>query len=732
MRKNLGKILLIVLPIIAAVLMLLPTYQAESLKDKENAALSEAEELAQSGEEMAKADSVARMDEFYNAYGEDLQSAKNKALKLGLDLRGGMYVTLEVDVVRLIRESAIKETLDDTFDQVLEKTREDELTSDESTLDIFLRNFDEIAKPKGKSLISYFDVIDFKDASEEKIVERLEENATQAIEQAQEVIRQRIDKYGVSEPNIQKQGARRILLELPGVTNETEMRNLLQTTARLEFKLLRNNQDIVKAFYKIDKLLSNQAKRRKGELVEETAALVSDTTVSETTGEAITIEADGEVTETVTDSVNIETTEDAAGDSADIIADDTAAGSADVAKADPNDPYAGLTDEEKQDKYLADHPFTSLFVSYFSPGEKQDPVQVSYISDEFPDGEYFFRIYKEMLDKFEGILERAEVKAMIPYDIQIAVSAKPDARMKKANQVEILDIYALKAEPELTGDVITDARVDFDPATNTPTVSMTMNADGTERWAVITGANLKKRIAIVLDDRVYSAPTVQSRITGGSSQITGMGNIDEANLLKIVLKAGALKAPVQIIEERIIGPSLGRDSIISGLNASALAFVLVMIYMAVYYGKGGMVADFAILLNVVLIISVLSAFNGTLTLPGIAGIILTIGMAVDANILIFERIREELAKGRSLRSAIDEGFSKALSAILDSNITTGITGIILFYFGSGPIQGFALTLIIGIFGTLFTGIMVSRAVIELSISGGASHFGFGQPKTIQG
>ncbi len=728
MRKNLGKILLIVLPIIAAIFMLLPTYQAEVLKDKENAALSEAKKLAQSGKETAKADSVSRMDEFYNTYGEALQNAKNKALKLGLDLRGGMYVTLEVDVVKLIKESAIKETLDDVFYQVLDKTREDEKTTSEPTLDVFLKNFDEIAKPKGKSLISYFDVVDFKEASEEKIIKRLEENANQAIEQAQEVIRQRIDKYGVSEPNIQKQGTRRILLELPGVTNETEMRQLLQTTARLEFKLLRNNQDIVKVFYKIDKLLSNQAKRRKGLLVDEANKSSSDTTVSDTTvtvSEAVKVKADGEVAEIVTDSVNIETTE---GDSSEVAATDSAS----KAKLDTNDPYAGLTDEEKQDKYLAEHPFTSLFVSYFNPGEKQDPVQVSYISDDFPDGQYFFRIYKQALGKFNEILSRPEVKALIPYDIQIAVSAKPDARMKKANKVEILDLYALKAEPELTGDVITDARVDFDPATNSPTVSMTMNAEGTERWAVITGANLKKRIAIVLDDRVYSAPTVQSKITGGSSQITGMGNVEEANLLKIVLKAGALKAPVQIIEERIVGPSLGRDSIVSGLNASALAFILVILYMIIYYGKGGMVADFAIILNVVLIIAVLSAFNGTLTLPGIAGIILTIGMAVDANILIFERIREELVKGRSLRSAIDEGFNKALSAILDSNITTGMTGIILFYFGSGPIQGFALTLIIGIFGTLFTGIMVSRAVIELSISGGATHFSFGQPKTIQG
>jgi preprotein translocase subunit SecD len=258
---------------------------------------------------------------------------------------------------------------------------------------------------------------------------------------------------------------------------------------------------------------------------------------------------------------------------------------------------------------------------------------------------------------------------------------------------------------------------------------MRMNTEGAERWARITGANIQKRVAIVLDDRVYSAPVVQAKITGGSSQISGSSDIKEAQLLQIVLKAGALKTPVRIMEERVVGPSLGADSIKSGITASLIAFSLVILFMILYYRTGGIVADIAVLVNLLLMIAVLAGFKGTLTLPGIAGIILTVGMAVDANIIIYERIREELAAGRTLRAAVDEGYSLSLSAIIDSNITTFLTGLILFLLGTGPIQGFALTLMIGIGTTLFTAIFVSRAIIELMMANGATSLNFGQPST---
>lgn len=699
MKGNLGKILTIVLPVIVALALLYPTYRASNLESKRDEFVNRANDAP------TPADSLTIMEDFQTTHGEDYNQAKNNSLKLGLDLRGGMYVTLEVDVIKLIEESSFREARDETFNQVLEATKNELENSEEGAIDIFVAKFNEIARPKGKSLLSYFDVSDLKDVSEEKIVDQLRANADDAIDQALEVIRQRIDQFGVSEPNIQKQGARRILLELPGVQDESQMRNLLQTTARLEFNLVRNNASIVKAFKKIDKFLYDQDQRKAGKIVEETVTEETslDSTVTENTDLA------EETTETGADTSAV----------ADVSTDTSA----------KNEEQK--SDDELREEYLAKHKFSSLFMTLYSAGENMQTQQVSYEIDEFPEGRYIFWISSDQLDRFNEIMARPEIKPLIPSDLKITIGAKPDKRTLETDNVEMFNIYSLKAEPELTGEVITDAQQSFDPTTNAPTVLMNMNTSGSDQWARITGANVGKQIAIVLDNRVYSAPNVIDRITGGSSQITGMSDNEEARLLEIVLKAGALKAPVQIIEERVVGPSLGQDSIDAGFTASLFALLLVILYMLFYYNKGGAIADFTVLLNVTLIISLLAALQGTLTLPGIAGIILTIGMAVDANVLIFERIREELTKGRSLKSAIDEGYSKALSAILDANITTGITALILNFLGSGPIQGFAITLLIGIMSTLFTSIFVSRAIIEIMISNGANEFSFGQPKAVQ-
>ena len=695
MKKHLGKIALIVLPILAVIILLYPTYNASRLEKKEQAARVQAKKAGNPD------DSLKIMDAFYKKYGEDLADAKKSRLKLGLDLRGGMYVTMEVDIVKLIEESASSESIDETFIEVIEKTAADVAEKEESSaIDIFLDNFDKIARPKGKTLLNYFEETgDFSDNSEEKIIEKLNDNADQAIDQAREVIRQRIDQYGVSEPSIQKSGVRRIVLELPGVQNRAEMMNLLQTTARLEFKLVRNDENIVNAFAKIDKYLSLKNKGMSAEELEKSLA--------EDANEVDSTAAAEQADTTKVAENNADTTK----------TDSTAAVAADTNKdsANSNNPYAGLSDEEASKRYLADHPFTTLFSTFYlqGVGDRAQLVNFGYITDDVPEGQYMFRITKDSLNKFLAYLERPDIKTFLPIDLQVAVDAKPDRQILKQSNIEVFDFYSLKKDAELTGDVITDAKATFDPTTNAPVVSMNMSADGAESWARITGANLKKRIAIVLDGRVYSAPTVQNKITGGSSQISGMANTEEAHLLEIVLKAGALKAPVKIIEERLVGPSLGEDSINAGLTASLLAVALVIIFMFIYYSTAGLVADIAVVINVSLILSVLAALHGTLTLPGIAGIILTMGMAVDANVLIFERIREELARGRSVKSAIDDGFKKALSAILDSNITTFITGLILYYCGTGPIQGFALTLMIGILGTLFTAIFVSRALIQL-------------------
>ncbi|MBE0558348.1 MAG: protein translocase subunit SecD, partial [Proteobacteria bacterium] len=308
----------------------------------------------------------------------------------------------------------------------------------------------------------------------------------------------------------------------------------------------------------------------------------------------------------------------------------------------------------------------------------------------------------------------------IPQDFEFMWSAKTII----SDGQRFYSLYPVKKQPELTGGVIVDARASISPEDGRPIVNMEMNSEGSREWARITGANINKRIAIALDNAIFSIPFVQQKITGGRSQITGVDNEDEARLLEIVLKAGALPAPVTIIEQRTVGPSLGEDSIRSGLSATGFAFLFTVVFMLVYYKSAGSVADLALFLNVLFILGVLAGFQATLTLPGIAGIILTIGMAVDANVLINERVREELDGGKTLRAAIDAGYSKALSAIVDSNITTFLTGIILYQFGTGPVQGFALTLMIGIAASLFSAVFITRLVFTiLSDKGWAPSFG---------
>ena len=697
MNKSIGKILLIVIPIVIAGILLYPTYRASQLEKIESEYLLRAKAKGNAQ------DSLAVMNDFAKLYGESFEDAKKGRLKLGLDLRGGMYVTLEVDVVKLLEESASEEAKDEIFNQVITATRNETSMSDANTIDIFLKHFDAIARTKKKYLADYFDFTTSDDLAkaEQQIQDKLRENENEAIDQAIQVIRQRVDKYGVSEPTIQKQGSRRIVLELPGVTNEQQMLDLVKTTARLEFKGVGNDKKLVRAFYKIDKLLAKNDK-----LTTAPATPVADTTKADST-KAVSKDV------AIADSTKVDSTKIATED-----------------VADTTNPYANLSKDETAKRYLADHKFTTLFTSRFAPDNKSQSQEINFAIDNFPEGEYNFMADEESMKKIQAILARADVKALLPDDINIYFSAKPEIMQdNKGKQYKFYNFFACRDfQPKLTGEVITDAVATYDQTNNQPIVNMAMDADGSERWAKITGANLGKRVAVILDDQVYTAPTVQSKIIGGSSQITGMENSEEAKMLKIVLKAGALKAPVQAAEVRVVGPSLGEDSINSGVLSSIISICFVFLFMIAYYSVAGLVADIALLINVILLLAFLAAFDGTLTLPGIAGIILTIGMAVDSNVLIYERIREELAKGRTIRSAIDEGFSKALTAIIDSNLTTFITGLILFFFGTGPIQGFAMTLMIGILATLFTATILSKAIILLMLKSNATTFNFGQPK----
>lgn len=708
-NKQLRRWLLILGPLVAAAVILWPTVDAYLLEQEESQALHQV---------LHGKDSSA-LKAFENAKGERYRTAKMNRVKLGLDLRGGMYVMMEVAVDTLLRETAARETIDETFEAVMKATHAQAESSGDDYLDVFHANFDRIARPKGKSLISYFDVPGVQDVTDEKVKERLREDVDGAIDQALEVIRQRIDKFGVSEPNITKQGSRRIVLELPGVNNEKEMRQLLSTTARLEFKLVRNNADIVKALYRIDAYLA----KSNGGSKTDTAIAAVDSTAKDTVKKDTTAVA--------------AKSEKKKKDTSAVAADTSKKDTSKTASADSADPYKGLKDEEKAKRYQKDHQLTSLIQVFPLDQEgrfisKDGNPSYFFNESQVPELEYVMYIPSKLYAKFMSILDRADIKKLIPSDLQLLRSAKPEFVSKDLKDTTFA-MWCVLRNAELTGEYVTDARASSDPMTNLPVVMMEMDQEGAEKWADVTGKNIKKKVAIVLDDQVYSAPVVQNKIAGGSSQITGMDSPEEARLLEIVLKAGALKAPVKIVEERVVGPSLGEDSIRRGLMGMGIAFLLVVLFMGLYYSTAGMVANLAVILNVLLILAILTPLvisgGGTLTLPGIAGIILTIGMAVDANILVFERIREEMLRGRGFRNAVDEGFSKALSAIVDSNVTTFLTGLILFLLGTGPVQGFALTLMIGIVTTFFTAIVVSRAMIELMISNG-KEINFGQPTTM--
>ena len=355
-------------------------------------------------------------------------------------------------------------------------------------------------------------------------------------------------------------------------------------------------------------------------------------------------------------------------------------------------PEKELTEEEFKEQ----HPF-------FSIAHLADPQ--GRVADAY--------VLADEKSRLELMLNRPDVQKVIPNNVEFKFSAKTE---KDNDGREYYKMYLVNKEAELTGGVITDANANIDPNTSQPIVNMTMNSEGATEWARITGANVNKRIAIMLDGAIFSAPVVKGKIPGGRSQIEGMADLNEAKLLEIVLKAGALPAPIDIIEERTVGPSLGEDSINKGLLSVILGYVLVGIFMIIYYRKAGTIAAAALTFTILFILGVLAGFNATLTLPGIAGIILTIGMAVDANVLIFERIREEMATGKTIKASIDSGFSRAYSAIIDSNITTFFTGIILYQFGTGPIQGFALTLMIGIAASLFSALVVARVILDMMVS----------------
>jgi preprotein translocase subunit SecD len=711
------------LALAATLWALVPSFKAYQL-DQERFAL------------VHKGDSVA-LARWDSVHGKNYREATRNFLagpvKLGLDLQGGMYVTMEVDIAGLLFESAQREAIDEPFEKAIEATRTEAATSDQPVLDIFLRNFDKLARPQGRTLLNYYDIGSGTDVTEDAVIKKLGKNIEDAVDQAVEVIRQRIDKFGVSETTLQQVAGRRVVLELPGVTDAESVRGLLQTTARLEFKLVRNNGDAITLFKKIDGILA-------GKVIDTAATAKADTAKAARPDSTATAKVDS----TKVDSTKTAKVDSAKADKKPIAKADSAKAPKDTAKpdsgkpaqakgdtADTSDPYKGLTDEQKAERIRKDHPFSTIFDTYYKEKEDVQPQQAFgvYLSKDVPTtGEFDFYTTRDGIAKIKALLARHDVRNLIPEDVIIVFSAHPEFGAEAGTDKGVYGMYVVTSETELTGEYITDAAANFDPQSGKPMVLMGMNADGAEQWANITGKNIKKRIAIVLDSAVYSAPTVQNKIAGGSSSITGSKDIKEASLLAIILKSGALKAPIKIIEERIVGPSLGEDSIRQGITATSIAGLLVILFMLLYYSYGGLIADLAVMFNVLITLAALASFDATLTLPGIGGLVLTIGMAVDGNILIYERIREELAHGKALKSAVQLGYEKAFAAIIDTHITTLMTGAILFLFGTGPIKGFAITLMIGILATLFTAVFVTKTVFLMMLERGTTSINFGQAK----
>jgi len=653
-KKNRARIFIILLFIAGAAYALYPTYRSQQME-------SELGQFRNTPQDSAKR--VAWMTQ----NGEDLKSEKAKAIKLGLDLRGGIYVTMEVDVLKFIEEQALQK--DDIFQRVMDATAKDEATTENPIVPLFVQHFNEIAKPKGKSLANYFYFSEAGAGDDAHIQAALQKGVDEAVDRAIEIIRNRIDQFGLTEPTIQKQGNRRIIIELPGVGDPTQVHQLLQGTAQLEFRLLKDPEIVRRVIERIDKRLAGDTSIMN---MSKADTAKTDTNIAAKTDTSKNTAAATATTKDTTQKATAALTPEDSARHADSIAE------------------IGMTQEQKDARHKKMHPL--MFIIATGQTQRGD-------------------IYVTEADRalIKRILARPDIRPLYQDEMSFMFS-RPLPTEKNQS---IYELYFLNSQPELTGKVITDARADIDQGSGRPEVSMQMDDEGTRVWRRVTKANINKRVAITLDSVVYSAPNVQGEIPSGNSQITGVGDMTEANLLKIVLKAGALPAPVKIIQESVVGPSLGQDSITRGLWSIGMSFVIVMLFMLMYYLMGGAAADIAVMINLLFTLAVLATFGATLTLPGMAGLVLTVGIAVDANVLIYERIREELALGKSLKLAIDDGYRRAFAPIFDGHLTAFFSGVILYAFGTGTVQGFAVTLMIGVAASLFTAIVITRVIFDI-------------------
>ena len=582
-------------------------------------------------------------------FGYTFKDVKSKEINLGLDLKGGMNVMLQVQLKDLVRALADGNESPE-FLAALELAQANSVDSRQDYITLFAEAWKE--KGNGTPLAQIFGTYEMRDqikpeSTDEEVIAVIRESADAAISNSFNVLRNRIDRFGVTQPNIQKLGnSGRILVELPGVKEPERVRKLLQGTASLEFWE-------TYSFGEIEMYLN-----------EANAAL------------AEVLAAEEEAAEEV-----------AATEGEDLLA-------------------AELKQAEAEKVNAAAVKQNPLF-AVLQPTGMRDNACIGYVhySDTALVNKYF---------------AMEQVKGVFPPEFRAMWTVKPSQFFPDGNVFELVAIKVATSDgkAKIDGDEVTDARVQYGNTGGNPEVSMSMNAEGANVWARLTKENIGKQVAIVLDGMVYSYPTVQSEIAGGSSQITGNFTLEEAEDLANVLKSGKLPAPATIIQEQVVGPSLGAESINAGLISFVIAFVLVLLYMILFYQGAGLVADIALLVNVLFLFGTLVSFGAVLTLPGIAGLVLTLGMAVDANVIIYERIKEELRAGKGLSKAIVDGYKNAYSAIIDGQITTLLTGIVLFAFGSGPVQGFATTLIIGIITSVLTSIFITRIIFDDRVSKG--------------
>ena len=609
--------------------------------------------------ERAYLDSVANTPVFSAIEYITYQYAKQREIPLGLDLKGGMNVTMEISLTELVRNLA-NNPADINFNTALRNAESRLKESRQDFISLFGEEFEKVSP--GAPLAPFFATKENSqnikiNATNADVLAFLTKESNSAIERSFNILRTRIDKFGVTSPNIQLQeGSNRILIELPGVSDPVRVRKLLQGSAKLEFWETYDNTEIYPLLENANKLA---------------ASTIKPTATADTTK--------------------------AAPESSKLAA-------------------LGKTDTTKKDAKLAQDQAALA---------KQNPLfaLLSPATYQGEDGQTALRpgpvvgfVAQKDTAKVNALLSSPAIKSIIPASIKLLWGVKPISEESKVFELYAIKVNKVDGTPALGGDVISDARDDFDQRGN-PEVVMVMNTEGAREWKSITALasadpNNKKSVAIVLDNNVYSAPTVQGEIPNGISSISGSFKVEDTKDLANVLKAGRLPAPAKIVSEYIVGPSLGAESINSGLTSTLAGIAVILLFMALYYNKAGWVANVSLLVNLFFLMGVLASLGAVLTLPGIAGIVLSLGMSVDANVLIYERVREEMATGKSLRLAIAEGFKKAMSSILDSNITTFLTGLILYIFGSGPILGFATTLMIGIITSLFAAIFITRLIFE--------------------